>query len=75
MTIYLIEASETVFYRFYVKVEDDNEDEACQVIYDFDGNLSECIDDADGFQIDKVTNLGDGDYLPEFITILERKEN
>jgi hypothetical protein len=26
MTVYLIEASETVFYRFYVKVEDGNEE-------------------------------------------------
>ena len=75
MTVYLIEASETVFYRFYVKTEEDDEDEARRVVYDFDGNFSEHVDDADGFTIDKVTNLGKAEYLPDSITILERKEN
>jgi hypothetical protein len=64
-----LEASEKVMYDFYVEVEvsDDEEDfswlknEAECILYGSEVDFLDYISDNDGFQIDKVRNLGDVD--------------
>lgn len=71
---YLIEASETVRYRFYVKTDTEDEDGAKSIVYDYD-EIADFVEDSEGFQIDKITNLGSDKHIPKWRKILEKRKD
>ena len=72
-SFYLIEAQETVSYRFYVKTDIDDEDMAKSIVYDCD-EILDFVEDSEGFHITKVMKLEDN-HIPKWRKILEKRKD